>query len=144
MDRIQLGVDTRITLLIAGLLFVWALLLGVWKYHGMRTSPEGHAHPYVDIAHRAALMYSFAALLLAVFVELSDWPTAVNLVAALIVLGFFAGAVASYCLHGLRRDTTNQFRGDIGLPLRSAMYALIVCEIGGFLVPFTGFVHARF
>ncbi|WP_227984246.1 hypothetical protein [Nocardia spumae] len=144
MDQIPLGVDTRITLLIAGLLFVWALLLGVWKYHGMRTSERGQAHPYVDIAHRAALLYSFAALLLAVFVELSDWPTAVNLVAALIVLTFFAGAIASYCLHGLRRDTTNQFRGEVALPLRLAMYALIACEIGGFLVPFTGFVHARF
>ncbi|MEU6561092.1 hypothetical protein [Nocardia nova] len=144
MEHTALGVDTRITLLIAGLLFLWALLLGVWKYHGMRASADGQAHPYVDIAHRAALLYSFAALLLAVFVELSDWPTAVNLVAALVVLGFFAGAIASYCLHGLRRDTTNQFRGEIGLPLRLAMYALIVCEIGGFLVPFSGFVHARF
>ncbi len=144
MEHMELGVDTRTTLLIAGLIFVWALLLGVWKYHGMRTSPEGHAHPYVDIAHRAALMYSFAALLLAVFVELSDWPTAVNLVAALVVLAFFAGAIASYCLHGLRRDTTNQFRGPIPLALRLSMYALIVGEIGGFLVPFTGFVHARF
>lgn len=144
MEHMELGVDTRITLLIAGLIFVWALLLGVWKYHGMRTSPEGHAHPYVDVAHRAALMYSFAALLLAVFVELSDWPTAVNLVAALVVLAFFAGAIASYCLHGLRRDTTNQFRGPIPLALRLSMYALIVGEIGGFLVPFTGFVHARF
>lgn len=144
MDRLPLGLDTRITLLIAGLLFLWALLLGVWKYHGMRTSPQGHAHPYVDIAHRAALMYSFAALLLAVFVELSDWPTAVNLVSALVVLAFFAGAIGSYCLHGLRRDTTNQFHGEIARSLRLAMYALIVCEIGGFLVPFTGFVHARF
>ena len=31
---------------------------------------EALAHPYVDIAHRAALLYSFATLLLAVFVEL--------------------------------------------------------------------------
>ncbi len=144
MDAIALGTDTRITLVIAGLLFVWALLLGVWKYHGMRTSPQGQAHPYVDIAHRAALMYSFATLLLAVFVELSDWPTAVNLVAALLVVTFFAGAIASYCLHGLRRDTTNQFHGSISSSLRLAMYALIVCEIGGFLVPFTGFLHAQF
>ena len=29
-----------------------------------------HAHPYADIAHRAALLYSFATLLIAVFVEL--------------------------------------------------------------------------
>ncbi|MBO0856469.1 MAG: hypothetical protein J2P18_22205 [Nocardia sp.] len=142
MRHIQIGIDTRITLLATGLLFIWALLLGVWKYHGMRTSPRGQAHPYVDIAHRAALLYSFAALLLAVFVELSDWPTAVNLVAALAVLTFFAGAIGSYCLHGFRRDTTNQFHGDISAALRLAMCALIVCELGGFLVPFSGFIHA--
>ncbi|WP_280268045.1 hypothetical protein [Nocardia wallacei] len=144
MARIELGIDTRITLLITGLLFLWALVLGAWKYHGIRTSDEGAAHVYVDIAHRAALMYSFAGVLLAVFVALSDWPTAVNLAAALVVLAFFAGAIATYCWHGWRRDTTNQFRGEIGSPIRWTMFALIGGEIGGFLVPFTGFVHAQF
>jgi hypothetical protein len=53
---------------------------------------EDHrAHPYVDIAHRAALLYSFATLLIAVFVELSAWPAWVNLVAAMVVVFFFVG-----------------------------------------------------
>ena len=37
----------------------------------MAVSENHLAHPYVDIAHRAALLYSFATLLIAVFVELS-------------------------------------------------------------------------
>ncbi|MFC9474233.1 hypothetical protein ACFTS5_18800 [Nocardia sp. NPDC056952] len=137
-----LGIDTRITLLVTGFLFLSALLLGVWKYHGIRT--EGAAHVYVDIAHRAALMYSFAGILLAVFTELSAWPTIVNLTADLVVLAFFAGAIASYALHGLRRDTTNQFDGKIPTELRLSMYGLIVGEIGGFGVLFSGFVVGQF
>ncbi|MFG1768158.1 hypothetical protein ACIBEH_09380 [Nocardia salmonicida] len=137
-----LGIDTRITLLVTGVIFLSALLLGIWKYHGIRIA--GAAHVYVDIAHRAALMYSFAGILLAVFTELSAWPTIVNLTADLVVLAFFVGAIASYALHGLRRDTTNQFGGQIPAELRLAMYGLIVGEIGGFLVLFSGFVVGQF
>ncbi|WP_446224453.1 hypothetical protein ACTWPB_04550 [Nocardia sp. IBHARD005] len=141
MDYV-LGIDTRITLLITGFIFLSALLLGVWKYHGIRVN--GAAHVYVDIAHRAALMYSFAGILLAVFTELSAWPSIVNLTADLVVLAFFVGAIASYVLHGLRRDTTNQFGGQIPAALRLSMYGLIAGEIGGFAVLFSGFVAGQF
>ena len=104
-----MGIDTRITLLAAGLIFLLALVLGVWKYRQIMAAPDHRAHPYVDIAHRAALLYSFAALLLAAFVELSAWPTWVNLTAAAVVVFFFVGAIADYIFHGARRDTTNQF-----------------------------------
>ncbi|MEV0433723.1 hypothetical protein [Nocardia sp. NPDC050413] len=137
-----LGIDTRVTLLVAGLIFLSALLLGIWKYRGIRV--DGAAHVYVDIAHRAALMYSFAGLVLAVFTELSAWPTLVNLAADLVVLAFFAGAIASYAMHGLRRDTTDQFAGQISGALKLSMYGLIVGEVGGFLVLFTGFIAGQF
>ncbi|MFD6267807.1 hypothetical protein [Nocardia asteroides] len=137
-----LGIDTRVTLLVTGLIFLSALLLGVWKYHGIRTS--GAAHVYVDIAHRAALLYSFAGVLLAVFTELSAWPTAVNLGADLVILAFFVGAIASYGLHGWRRDTDNQFAGTIPGALRLSMYGLIAGEVGGFAVLFSGFVAGQF
>ena len=139
----ELGIDTRLTVLAAGLIFLWALVLGVWKFRQMSTSPDAVAHPYVDIAHRAALMYSFATLLLSVFVELSAWPTAVNLVAAAIVIVFFVGAIASYVYHGWRRDTVNQFSHPVSL-LRPAMLALIVGEIGGTAVLIAGFVDGQF
>jgi hypothetical protein len=53
---------------------------------------DHRAHPYVDIAHQAALLYSFATLLIAVFVELSAWPGWVNMTAAAVVAFFFVGA----------------------------------------------------
>ncbi|MEE6167313.1 MULTISPECIES: hypothetical protein [unclassified Mycolicibacterium] len=140
--RVELGIDTVITLLAAGLIFLLALILGVWKYQQMATSENHLAHPYVDIAHRAALLYSFATLLVAVFVELSAWPTWLNLTAAMVLVFFFVVAIASYIGHGARRDTTNQFeRSTTGL--HAGMVALIIGEIGGFAVLLSGFVAAQ-
>ncbi|ORV07009.1 hypothetical protein [Mycobacterium celatum] len=138
----ELGIDTKITLLAAGLIFLLALALGVWKYRQIMAAEDHRAHPYVDIAHRAALLYSFATLLAAVFVELSAWPTRVNLVAAMVLVFFFAGAILSYIVHGARRDTTNQFEHpDRGLVVSMAL--LIIGEIGGFAVLLAGFVAGQ-
>jgi hypothetical protein len=137
----SLATETRVVLLAAGLVFVWALSLGVVKYAQMRRSPEAVAHPYIDIAHRSALLYAFATALIAVFAELSDWPTWVDLTAALTPVAFFGAAIASYQWHGLRRDTDNQFR-HASPALGWFMVALILGEIGGFVVLLAGFVHA--
>jgi hypothetical protein len=140
----ELGGDTKAVLLAAGLIFIGALVLGAWKYRQMATNPDGLAHPYVDTAHRAALLYSFATLLIAVFVELSGWSTAVNLIAAFAVIAFFVGAISGYIYHGIRRDTDNQFReGDEPSGLHPFMWSLIVVEIAGFSVLVAGFVSEQ-
>jgi preprotein translocase subunit SecG len=135
----SLGIDTKVTLLTAGLIFLLALVLGVWKYRQIMVSDDHRAHPYVDIAHRAALLYSFATLLIAAFVELSAWPAWVNLTAAMVVVFFFAGAILSYIGHGARRDTVNQFENpNRGTAI--SMVLLIAGEIGGFGVLLAGFI----
>jgi hypothetical protein len=138
-----LPVDVKITLLSAGLIFLLALVLGIWKYRQVLTSPDHQAHPYVDIAHRAALLYSFAALLIAVFVQLSVWPTWVNLTAAMVLVFFFVAAIASYIAHGLKQDTDNQFANP-DRALRVGMTSLIVGEVGGFAVLLAGFIAGQF
>ncbi|WP_439032225.1 hypothetical protein [Gordonia terrae] len=138
-----IGTDTAVVVLASGVILVWGLALGVWKYHGIRTSPDGSAHVYVDIAHRAALMYSFAALVLAALVELSAFSTAVNLVAAAVPIVFFVAAIAAYCVHGALRDTTNQFV-DPTPGTYLFMLALIVGEIGGVVVLVAGGVVRLF
>lgn len=136
------GGDTKAVLLAAALMFLWALLLGVMKYRQMSASEQGLAHPYTDTAHRAALLYSFALLLVATFVELSGWGTVVNLLAAAALALYFFAAVAGYNWHGWRRDTDNQFRD--GMPgLDAFMWALIVSEIGGWLVLTAGFLDGQ-
>jgi hypothetical protein len=138
-----LRIDVRITLLAAGLTFLLALVLGVWKYRQVLRADDHRAHPYVDIAHRAALLYSFATLLVAVFVRLSAWPAWVNLTAAMIVVFFFVGATVGYISHGLRRDTVSEFESP-DRALKVAMVALIAGEIGGFGVIFARFVVGQF
>lgn len=136
------GGDTKAVLLLAAAMFLWALLLGVWKYRQMATASDGLAHPYVDTAHRAALLYSFALLLVATFVELSGWSVLVNLLAAGAMAFYFFGAVAGYTYHGWRRDTTNQFHPPTP-GLHAFMTTLIVAEIGGWLVLVAGFLDAQ-
>ena len=46
-----LAIDTALTVLAAGLIFIWALILGVWKYRQMATSPDHLAHPYVCLLY---------------------------------------------------------------------------------------------
>ncbi|HEX7740517.1 MAG TPA: hypothetical protein VF426_12805 [Marmoricola sp.] len=136
-----IGPETRILLLCAGIVFTWALALGVQKYVQIIRSADGSAHTYTDIAHRAALLYSFALVLIAAFAELSDWPWQVDLAAGLVEVFFFASAIGSYQWHGLRKDTENQMHPATP-SMRLFMAALIVGEIGGFLVLLAGFLHA--
>jgi hypothetical protein len=139
---LELGGDTKAVLLAAAVMFLWALLLGIWKYRQMATSETHLAHPYVDTAHRAALLYSFALLLVATFVELSGWSTLVNLLAAGAMAFYFYAAVAGYAVHGWKRDTDNQFRDPVP-GTHAFMVALIVSEIGGWLILIAGFLDAQ-
>jgi TRAP-type C4-dicarboxylate transport system permease large subunit len=138
----DLGDDTKAVLLAAAVMFLWALLLGVWKYRQIVESEQSAAHPYVDIAHRAALLYSFALLLVATFVELSGWGTAVNAIAAAALALYFFAAVAGYALHGWRRDTDNQFRDPVS-GTHAFMASLIAAEIAGWIVLTAGFVDGQ-
>lgn len=133
---------TIATVIAAGILLAWAMLLGVWKYQQVMASPEGQAHVYVDIAHRAALMYSFATLVLAALAALSAWPSWVNAIAVVVPLAFFVGAIGSYILHGALRDTENQFHPRPGWLVKGFMVALIVGEVGGTGVLVAGVIAA--
>jgi Ca2+/Na+ antiporter len=137
-----LGIATLVTILAGGLIFLLALVLGIWKYGQMATSEDHLAHPYVDIAHRAALLYSFATMLVAVFVQLSAWPTWVNLTAAMVLVALFVIAILEYIAHGYKGDTTNQFEHPTPA-LHAGMIALIVGEVGGFAVLLAGFVAGQ-
>ena len=141
-----------LAVVMAGVFFLNGLLTGVWKYLQIRSSESATAHPYVDIAHRASLLYSFAALLLAKFAEISQLPSTVEFFAVLFPLLFFGGAILLYMLHGYLQDTDNQLRppftmGRMQMPVWSIagqMWALIIAEIGGFLVLFYGVLMAIF
>lgn len=136
----------KLTLLSAGIFFLVGLLAGVWKYKQIMASENGEAHPYVDICHRASLLYAFASILLLKFLEISQLPDMLELVAVAAALFYFATAILTYAIHGFLKDTDNQLRAPFNLgknvmPKASItiyMWMLIAAEIGGFLVLFYG------
>lgn len=135
-----------LAILASGIFFLAGLLTGVWKYLAIMRSEKAEAPYYVNIAHRTSLLYAFAAQLLAVFAGLSVWSPQVNFWATLFPLVFFAAAIFTYMVHGFLNDTDNQMArphklGPTTLPgflLQGFMWALIVAEIGGFVVLFFG------
>ncbi len=138
-----LTLDTRLALLAAGITLLVAMVLGAWKYREIATTPEHRAHVYIDIAHRAALLYSFALTTIAGLIEFSDWSVNAHLAALGVLVFFFWTAIGSYVVHGFLKDTENQAASsDLGT--RGYMIALIIGEIGamGFLL--VGFIRAQF
>lgn len=132
---------TSLALLSSATFFLTALLLGVWKYREMATSASGLAHPYVDIAHRASLMYAFACAMLAAFTEVSQLSDTVETIAIGLLVLYFAIAVIGYIIRGYKKDTDNQVK-DMSAGMTALMWSLIVAEIGGFLVIFYGLLTA--
>ncbi|TGL75678.1 hypothetical protein [Leptospira jelokensis] len=136
--------------LFAGSFFTVGLLCGIWKYFGILNSKDAVAHEYISILHRASLLYSFACLLLAKFVELSTLPENINFYAAFVSMGFFAFAQIVYLIHAILKDTDNQFAKPYRLGnwlypsflIHGSMVLLILGELGGFLILFWGFISS--
>lgn len=127
----------QVAILFAGVFFLNGLITGVWKYNQMAASQDGQAHPYVDIAHRSSLLYSFAAILVATFVELSQLSNAVELAATLSLVVYFTLAITTYMVQGFLKNTDNQLR-EMTLSKKLFMWSLIFAEMAGFIVLFYG------
>ncbi|KZX56568.1 hypothetical protein A3709_05575 [Halioglobus sp. HI00S01] len=130
-----------LAVLSAGTFFLTALLCGVWKYVQMVDSETGQAHFYVDTAHRASLMYAFACVLIAAFVNISQLGATLELVATALLVIYFGIAILTYILQGFKAETDNQVHRASGA-VRVFMWTLIGAEIGGFLILFYGVITA--
>lgn len=122
----------------AGVFLLVGMLGGVLKYRAMMASPDRQAPVYIDIAHRAALMYSFAAIVMAELLRYSPYSDTVQVWAAAVPLTFFAIAIGQYFLLGFANKTDNQFR-QRNFSTTWGMGLLIVGEIGGLVVIVIGF-----
>lgn len=137
-----MNLAVKIALAAAGLFLLVGMLGGVLKYIGIMRSPNHQAPVYIDIAHRAALMYSFAALVMAELLRYSPYSLTVQLVITLAPLLFFAAAIAQYFVLGLRNATDNQFR-ERNFHTTWAMYLLIIAEVGGVAAIVWGFLSTQ-
>ncbi|ENX15631.1 hypothetical protein F895_02177 [Acinetobacter sp. CIP 64.2] len=129
---------TQLAIIFSGIFLWMGMSTGVWKYYQIRHTELARAHYYVDIAHRSSLLYASASLILAAlsfFTVLSDSLVLFCVVANLF---FFTMSILIYILHGLLKDTTNQFKqphqvGRWTLPawcMTLMMLSLIVVELG--------------
>jgi hypothetical protein len=132
----------KLSLAASGTFLLAGMLLGVVKYRRTMTSAQHRAPVYIDIAHRASLLYSFAALVIARLLEYSPYSNGVQLVAAGVPLIFFALTITGYATHGWRDDTENIFAGR-NFTTTWFMYALIAGEIGGMIVVLWGFISTQ-
>ncbi len=140
MEFLLSSTAPKIALSAAGVFFMAGLLTGLWKYLCIRKHPDAIAPHYVNIAHRAALMYAFAAQLLAVFAALSAFPDWLNTVGVVLPLAFFAIAILHYINLGRTTDTNNSIRDSAD---RNKDYFILnllsAAEIGGFSILLVGF-----
>ena len=137
-QMLVLNIATQFAIVFSGF-FLWVgMLTGVWKYYQIRHSELARAHYYVDIAHRSSLLYAAASLILAVLASFTILPDMVVLVCVIANLLFFSMSVLIYTIHGMLKDTTNQFKqphqlGRFTLPtwcMSLMMLSLIIVELG--------------
>lgn len=133
----------KITLLFSGVYLLTGMLTGILKYQGMMRSEKHEAPIYIDIAHRASLMYSFTALVMAKLLEFSPFPLWLQLVSVVVPLIYFTLAIASYIKLGLQKIETTQF-SQRNFITTWFMYSLIAGEIGGILLLLIGFIYTQF
>jgi hypothetical protein len=100
----------KISLLASGLFLLTGMLIGIVKHQQMLKSPDHNAPAYIDIAHRAAFLYSFAMLVIAKLLEFSPYSESVQLLATALVLTFLSITIVGYFAHGMRNKTDNLFR----------------------------------
>jgi hypothetical protein len=137
-----MNLAVKLTLTAAGLFLFVGLIGGVLKYRAMMASETHLAPVYIDIAHRAALMYSFAALVMAELLRYSPYSEPVQIAIALAPLSFFAMAIGRYFQLGLANTTENQF-AERTFHTTAGTWLLIVAEIGGIGAIVWGFVSTQ-
>lgn len=128
-------------LLAAGVFLFVGMALGVMKYRAMMKSANHQAPVYIDIAHRAALMYSFAALVMGELLRYSPYSNTVQVVAAAVPLALFATAIGQYVRLGIANQTDNQFR-QRNFATTWGTWLLAIGELGGMGVILWGFIEA--
>jgi hypothetical protein len=137
-----MSIAIKISLLASGVFLLTGLLTGIAKYRKIMQSPDHRAPVYIDIAHRASLLYSFAALVMAKLLEYSPYSETVQLIAVALPLSFFAITIGGYYVFGVI-DTTDNIFNKRNFITTWYMYALIAGEVGGFLVILWGFLSTQ-
>lgn len=133
----------KISLLSSGLFLLAGMLVGIVKHQRMLKSADHMAPAYIDIAHRAAFLYSFAMLVIAKLLEYSPYSETVQLGAMGLVLVFLGVTIVGYFVTGMMNKTDNLFRNR---DFRTTwyVYMLTLGEITGLAIIVWGFISTQF
>lgn len=138
-----MAVSIKISILFAGIFLFAGMLTGVWKYVKIMRSAERQAPVYVDIAHRNALMFSFASIVIAKLVEYSPLSTTWQIVIVAVPFFFFVMTSVGQIAEGFKDRTDNIFKTPD--PVRNVfMYSLVAGEIGSVAALVGGFIYTQF
>lgn len=127
----------RTSVLAAGVLLAVGMASGVWKWREMVRSAEHRAPMYVDILHRASLLYACATLVLGHLAALSAFADALNWGAFWTAYAYFAITLAVYAFHGARRTDRTMF-SKRNLITGPGMVLLVIGELGSTLLLLVG------
>ncbi len=133
----------KISLLASGFFLLTGMFIGIVKHQRMLKSPDHNAPAYIDIAHRAAFLHSFAMLVIAKLLEYSPYSVTAQLISMGSVLVFLVVTIAGYFSHGVRNKTDNSFR-ERNFSTTWYVYMLAAGEIGGLSVIIWGFISSQF
>ena len=137
---------TKLAIIFSGIFLCVGMLTGVWKYYQIRNTELARAHYYVDIAHRSSLLYAAASLILAALSYFTSLSDSLSLFCVVANLFFFSMSILVYIIHGMLKDTTNQFKqphklGQWSIPrwcMTFLMLNLIIVELGATAVLLLG------
>lgn len=138
-----MNLAVKISLLASGLFLLAGMLIGIVKHQRMLNSSDHMAPAYIDIAHRAAFLYSFAMLVIAKLLEYSPYSQTVQLTAMGSILIFLSVTIVGYFVTGMMNKTDNLFRNR---DFRTTwyVYMLTVGEIAGLTIIIWGFISTQF
>lgn len=129
--------SVALAIVLSGAMLLVGMATGTWKYVEMMRSPERRAPRYVNIAHRAALLYACAIGVLALLAMLSPLPQWLEITAISIDSLFFFIATGTYIQLGVQRVERTQYH-EKNFTTGAGTWILAVAEIGTTLILFVG------
>ena len=132
----------KLAILFSGLFLLIGMLTGVWKYTTMMKSEHAKSSMYVDIAHRNALLFSFACVVIAKLMEFSPFSMTIQIIITAIPLFYFSLTTINQIKEGFAGRTETIFK-ERNFSTTWFTYGLIVGEIGAISLMIIGYSYTQ-
>jgi hypothetical protein len=136
------NMSVKISILFAGLFLLIGMITGVWKYATIMKSENHKSSMYVDIAHRNALLFSFACLVIAKLMEFSPFSPTMQIVITVIPLFYFSLTTINQIKEGIAGRNETVFK-ERNFSTTWFTYGLIIGEIGAISLMIIGFIYTQ-